>query len=166
VEPRYHEIISAGFSTLGVYLLLNAYRSLPVCGLRCGSYASYSLLYVGSLFVGLAAVEGIMAMQRKRKGTTVWETPKQKTVRRLGIVISILGSIVWLSSLFELNVITLGSCLGCIQFASRNIYQAYDSILVAGLIAAALGAAMVPFSTLLGMKTEKWRMQMAVAHSR
>jgi hypothetical protein len=122
----------------------------------------YPFVSVGLLLAIVAGIEVIMAIQRKKTGSPVWEIDSQRMIRRIGILMLVVGAILASYGLFALNN-TLVSCpaFGCSAAELWRIYG-FNISLYAGTTAAAIGSALVLAAAFMGVKPEKWRNQMVV----
>jgi hypothetical protein len=144
---RYHAILSIVLAIPGAFFLSNTYHSVWSCGINqatdasgCGYVPEYDFLSIGLLLAFLAAIECVMAIQRRRTGATVWETSRQVATRRLGIIMTLIGAVL----------------------AAYGLYGVYEVMFYGGMITAAIGAALVLGAAFWRIKPEKWRDQIVL----
>jgi hypothetical protein len=169
LKAQLHYSILAVMAAGGVFFVSSGYRLGWTCGaiiggpFACGPVVDYPFLSIGILFVILAAVESLMALQRKKTGSPVWETDSQKRIRRVGMLMLLVGAIGGAFGLYEVNN-TLVSCtpLSCGAGQVLRIWGVYYISLYASACVAAIGGAFVLAAAFMGVKPEKWRDRMIV----
>jgi hypothetical protein len=145
MQAQSHLVIASVLSVGGALFLSDTLGSGIPCGvvIACGQATNFQFLTLGSLLFFIAGLEFAMTIKRRRTGATLWETEYQTRFRRYGIVTLVIGAILAIYGLLQLNV-------------------AYEIPFYAGVLIAAIGASLILTAALTDIKPEKWQTRVIV----